>query len=102
MQKASLCGLGQTAPNPVVSTLKYFREEYESHIVNKKCVAGTCKDMFSYEIIQDKCVKCSMCQKVCPAEAIPGDRDKGFEILQDKCIKCGQCFDACKFSAIAR
>lgn len=102
MQKASLCGLGQTAPNPVLSGLEYFNEEFLDHINHKKCLSGTCQDLSLFTIIEDKCVKCSMCQKICPADAIEGNRDQGYKIIQDKCIKCGQCFDVCKFSAIAR
>ncbi|MBU0468476.1 MAG: 4Fe-4S binding protein [Candidatus Omnitrophica bacterium] len=102
MQKASLCGLGQTAPNPVLSTLKYFEQEYVDHIKDKKCVSGKCEALFIYEIIQDKCKRCSLCQRNCPVEAIPGDRDKGYAIDQKKCIKCGKCFEVCKFEAVNR
>lgn len=100
MQKASLCGLGQTSSNPILSTLHYFMDEYQSHIKNKKCPAGKCKSLISYEIIEDKCKRCSLCQKVCPVHAIPGNRNDGFTIDQDKCIKCGQCFEACNFESI--
>lgn len=102
MQKASLCGLGQTAPNPVLSTLKYFEQEYVEHITNKKCSSGKCESLFHFEIIQDKCKRCSLCQRNCPVEAIPGDRDKGYLIDQEKCIKCGKCFEVCKFEAVSR
>jgi len=102
MQRASLCGLGQTAPNPVLSTLKYFEQEYIDHIKDKKCASGKCESLFVYRIIQEKCKRCSLCQRNCPAEAIPGDRDKGYAVDQKKCIKCGKCFEACKFEAVAR
>jgi NADP-reducing hydrogenase subunit HndC len=102
MQKASLCGLGQTAPNPVLSTVRYFEAEYKEHILNKKCPSKKCSQLASYMIIQDKCKKCGVCQKHCPAGAIPGSREEGYLIKQDKCVKCGQCFEACKFKAIAR
>ena len=102
MQKASLCGLGQTAPNPVLSTLKYFEQEYVEHIKDKKCSSGKCESLFHFEIIQDKCKRCSVCQRNCPVEAIPGDRDKGYVIDQEKCIKCGKRFDVCKLEAMSR
>ena len=102
MQKASLCGLGQTAPNPVLSALKYFENEYSDHIKDKKCTAGKCEALFVYEIIQDKCKRCGLCQRKCPVEAIPGDRDKGYVVNQEKCIKCGKCFEVCKFEAVSR
>lgn len=102
MGKASLCGLGQTAPNPVVSTLKHFTKEYEEHIDLKKCAAKKCSSFFIYEIIEDKCKRCSLCQKSCPVGAIEGDREKGYTILQDKCVKCGKCYEVCNFNAIAR
>jgi NADH:ubiquinone oxidoreductase subunit F (NADH-binding) len=102
MQKASLCGLGQTAGNPVLSTLNYFYHEYEEHIVGKKCRAGKCNSLLAFEILQDKCVKCSLCQKACPAGAIPGDRQNGYTIITDKCIRCGLCFDRCRFKAIKK
>jgi len=102
MQRASLCGLGQTAANPVLSTLKYFRQEYDWHIRDKKCPSGKCKELFQYSIIQEKCIRCSMCQRNCPAGAIPGDREQGYWIDQEKCIRCGKCFEVCKFGAIKR
>jgi len=102
MQKASLCGLGQTASNPVVSTLNYFVHEYKEHIVDKKCRAKKCKQLLAYSIDQKKCTKCSICQRNCPAKAIPGSRDAGFTIDQALCIKCGVCFDKCKFAAIKK
>ncbi len=102
MQKASLCGLGQTASNPVVSTLNYFAHEYKEHIVDKKCRAKKCTKLIMYEIDQKKCTKCSICQRNCQVKAIPGSREEGFEIDQTKCIKCGVCFDKCKFAAIKK
>ena len=100
MQKASLCGLGQTTPNPVQSALKYFYHEYEEHIVNKKCPAEKCLSLLSYTINGTSCIKCGLCKRVCPTNAITGDRDSGYLIDQAKCIKCGVCFDKCKFEAI--
>jgi ferredoxin len=102
MQKASLCALGQSAPNPILSTLQYFEQEYIDHIVNKKCRAGKCAALCKYEIIQDKCKRCSLCVKECPAGAIPGDRQKGFTIDAAKCIACGRCFTVCRFNAVAK
>ncbi|MBU5462651.1 NADH-quinone oxidoreductase subunit NuoF [Lachnoclostridium sp. MSJ-17] len=103
----SLCGLGQTAPNPVLSTLRYFRDEYIAHVVDKKCPAGVCKDLLMYTIEKDKCFGCSMCAKKCPVGAItvtdytaPGKKKPAYEIDHSKCIKCGACIDTCKFKAI--
>ncbi len=100
MQRASLCGLGQTAPNPVVSTMKFFEEEYRQHIFDKKCPSGKCKRLIHYEIVQEKCVRCGMCYINCPVEAITGSKAKGFVIHQDLCIKCGKCYEVCKFGAV--
>ncbi|MBN2038488.1 MAG: NADH-quinone oxidoreductase subunit NuoF [Spirochaetes bacterium] len=100
MQKASLCALGQTTSNPIQSALKYFYNEYEDHIVHKKCTAGKCVSLLKFIIITDKCVKCGVCKRVCPVSAISGDRDSGFLIDQSKCIKCGLCREKCKFEAI--
>ncbi|MBO6116017.1 MAG: NADH-quinone oxidoreductase subunit NuoF [Ruminococcus sp.] len=105
----SLCGLGQTAPNPVLSTLKCFRDEYIAHVVDKKCPAGVCKDLLSFEIEKDKCFGCGMCAKQCPAEAItvtdytaPGKKKPAYSIDKDKCVKCGACMSTCKFKAIIK
>lgn len=105
----SLCGLGQTAPNPVLSTLRYFRDEYIAHVVDKKCPAGVCKSLLSFEIEADKCFGCSMCARQCPADAIkvtdytaPGKKRPAFAIDKDKCIKCGACIATCKFNAIIK
>lgn len=102
MQKASLCALGQTAPNPVMSTLRYFDEEYRQHVADKKCRAGKCTKLAQYTIDPLRCKKCSLCVKNCPVSAISGDKELGYTIDQVKCIKCGRCFEVCKFEAIAR
>jgi NADH:ubiquinone oxidoreductase subunit F (NADH-binding) len=102
MQKASLCGLGQTAPNPVLSTLKYFEEEYKEHIINKHCPARKCTHLVTYSIIEEKCKRCGLCFTNCPVNAIVGDKEKGYTVIQQKCIKCGRCFDVCKFKAILK
>jgi len=98
----SLCGLGQTAPNPVLSTLRYFRDEYIAHIVDKKCPAGVCKDLLSYEIEADKCKGCTLCARNCPANAITGTVKEPHVIDKDKCVKCGACIEKCKFGAIVK
>lgn len=99
IKDSSLCGLGQTAPNPVLTTLKYFRNEYEAHIKDKKCPAKACKELIIYEI-NDKCIGCGACARVCPTKAITGEKKQKHLIDQAKCIKCGACFDTCKFSSI--
>ena len=96
----SLCGLGQTAPNPVLTTLRYFRNEYEAHINEKKCPAKACKSLLTYEVIPDKCTGCTVCAKNCPVDAIDGERKGIHFIRQDDCIKCGMCYTKCKFDAI--
>ncbi len=105
----SLCGLGQTAPNPVLATLKFFREEYVAHVVDKVCPAGVCKKLVTFAIDKDKCIGCGKCAKNCPVETIvktsyiaPGHRLPSFEINPEKCIKCGACIDGCKFGAISK
>jgi len=100
VKDTSMCGLGQTAANPVLSTLKYFRDEYEEHIKNGKCPAGVCSALIQYLIISDKCVGCEACKKVCPQKAISGEKKKPHVIDQNKCIKCGVCLEACKVNAI--
>ena len=98
----SLCGLGQTAPNPVISTLRYFRHEYISHIVDKKCPAGACKNLVQYKIIADKCKGCTLCARNCPANAITGTVRNPHVIDPAKCVKCGVCVNNCKFDAIIK
>ena len=105
----SLCGLGQTAPNPVLSTLKFFRDEYVAHVVDKKCPAGVCKDLLSFTIDKDKCIGCGKCAKNCPVEAIsktdyvaPGHKLPSYEIDTAKCVKCGVCMSNCKFNAVSK
>ncbi|MBN1500738.1 MAG: NADH-quinone oxidoreductase subunit NuoF [Spirochaetes bacterium] len=100
MQKASLCGLGQTAPNPVLSTINNFYDEYMAHINDAKCPSGKCKDLMSYEILSDKCVGCTLCARKCPVNCISGEKQKPHVIDQSKCIKCGECYASCKFKAI--
>ena len=109
IKKNALCGLGQTAPNPVLSTLRYFRDEYVAHIVDKKCPAGVCKELLTYSISADKCFGCGMCAKSCPAGAIyktdytaPGKKLPALAIDTDKCVKCGACMVTCKFKAITK
>jgi NADH-quinone oxidoreductase subunit F len=100
IKAGSLCGLGQTAPNPVLSTLRYFRDEYEEHINNKRCPAGVCKALIKYEIDAEKCKGCGICLKACPHGAIRGEKKKAHTIDQDVCQKCGICKEECKFDAI--
>jgi len=102
MQKSSLCALGQTAANPVISTLHHFRDEYVAHIVDKKCPAGVCKDLLEYTIDEQKCIGCTACKRKCPVDAISGDVKQPHVIDQATCIKCGVCMETCKFNAISR
>ncbi len=102
MQKASLCGLGQSAPNPALSTLKYFENEYQAHIKEKRCPAGKCHDLVTYYILPNKCIGCTVCARRCPVNAITGERQKIHAIHQETCIKCGECLKACKFGAVFR
>ena len=99
IQTSSLCGLGQTAPNPVISTIRYFREEYEAHVNDKRCPAGACKSLASY-VILSTCKGCTLCVKACPVDAISGERKAVHTIDQEKCIKCGACMPACPFKAV--
>ena len=101
IKKSSLCGLGQSAPNPVLSTITHFRQEYEDHIHAKKCAAGVCKKLLSFTIA-DACVGCGACKKVCPAGAISGSVKTKHSIDQNVCVKCGACVAACKFKAIKK
>jgi len=96
----SLCGLGQTAPNPVLTTIKYFRDEYEAHIRDQKCPAKSCKTLLTYEIDAEKCTGCMVCAKKCPVDAIEGERKMPHVIDQEACIKCGDCYRRCRFDAI--
>jgi len=98
----SLCGLGQSAPNPVVSTLKYFREEYEAHILEKRCPALQCPALIRYEIEADKCIGCKVCKKVCPTQCIEGELKIPHKIISENCTRCGACFTKCKFDAIRK
>ena len=104
--ETSLCGLGQTAPNPVLSTIRYFRDEYREHIINKRCPAKVCRVLLRYRILSDVCTRCGRCAKVCPVKAITGKKKtkkeagEPFQIDTEKCIKCGMCFETCKFEAV--
>jgi NADP-reducing hydrogenase subunit HndC len=98
--KASVCGLGQTAPNPVLSTIKYFRDEYEAHIKDKKCPAAECKKLMDVHIIPELCKGCDICRKNCPVNAISGEPGKVHVVDPSKCIKCGTCISKCPFHAI--
>jgi NADH:ubiquinone oxidoreductase subunit F (NADH-binding)/(2Fe-2S) ferredoxin len=100
VSEASLCALGQTAPNPVMSTLRYFRDEYEAHINEKRCPAGVCKALITYRIVKEKCTACGKCKKVCPSEAISGEKKVPHTIDPKKCIRCGACISECNFDAI--
>jgi NADH-quinone oxidoreductase subunit F len=102
VKATSLCGLGQTAPNPILSTIKYFRDEYETHITKKKCPAGVCKDLLSYIILAEFCKGCGACKRVCPSGAISGEKKEAHRIDPDLCVKCGACLETCKFKAIRK
>jgi Na+-translocating ferredoxin:NAD+ oxidoreductase RNF subunit RnfB len=100
IKDTSLCGLGQSSPNPVLSTLDNFMDEYIAHVTDKKCPAGKCRDLMQYLIISDNCVGCTACARVCPVNAVTGERKEPHLINQSICIKCGACIEKCKFDAI--
>jgi NAD-dependent dihydropyrimidine dehydrogenase PreA subunit len=100
MIDTSLCGLGLTAPNPVLSTIKYFRNEYKAHIKEKQCPAKVCKELISFSIDSEKCTGCEACVRVCPVDAIAGEKKKPHQLDQSKCVKCRGCYEACKFDAV--
>jgi NADH:ubiquinone oxidoreductase subunit F (NADH-binding)/Pyruvate/2-oxoacid:ferredoxin oxidoreductase delta subunit len=102
IKAGSLCGLGQTLPNPVLSTLRYFRPEYEAHISERRCPAGVCKNLIRYEIVEEKCTGCMLCVKECPVDAIRGETKEPQSIDQSACVKCGMCYAVCKFDAVRR
>ena len=100
IKSTSLCQLGGSAPNPVLSTIRYFRDEYEAHIAEKRCPAGVCKALITYEIDSENCTGCQKCFKNCPSEAITGEKKEVHTIDSEKCIRCGVCKDVCKFDAV--
>ncbi len=102
IKSTSLCGLGQTAPNPILSSIRYFREEFETHIINKKCPSKVCKNLLTYSINKEQCKACGACLQACPAAAIAGAKKVPHTIDQSKCIKCGSCFEVCKFNSVER
>jgi NADP-reducing hydrogenase subunit HndC len=100
IKESALCGLGQTAPNPVLSTLRYFKDEYLAHILLGKCPAGVCKALISYSVDPKQCTACGACLKACPADAVKGDKKKPHRIITKKCIKCGACQEVCPSEAV--
>jgi NADP-reducing hydrogenase subunit HndC len=101
IKRSSLCGLGQTAPNPVISTIRYFRDEYEAHIVDKTCRAGVCKGLITFSVISENCTGCLVCLRNCPSDAISGAKQEVHTIDIEQCTRCGMCKSVCKFDAIA-
>jgi NADH-quinone oxidoreductase subunit F len=99
--QTSLCALGKSAPNPVLTTLRYFKDEYLSHIKGK-CPAKVCPDLIRYEILEEKCTGCTACQKNCPQDAVEGEKKQPHRIIQEKCVKCGICLEVCKFDAVLK
>jgi NADP-reducing hydrogenase subunit HndC len=102
IKNSSLCGLGQSAPNPVLSTMKYFKDEYIAHVREKRCPSKVCKELLSFEIVADKCIGCTLCAKNCPANCITSELKKPHKIDKDICIKCGVCMEKCKFNAVIK
>ena len=102
VKNTSLCGLGRAAPNPVLSTLRCFREEYDAHVNEKRCPAKRCVSLIHYEINDEKCVGCTACARNCPVTCISGDKRKPHVIDQMRCVKCGRCFEVCRFNAVNR
>jgi ferredoxin len=102
IKSTSQCGLGNTAPNPVLTTMKYFRDEYEAHIVEKRCPAHSCGALVKFSILHDKCTGCTLCARGCPASCISGELKKAHTIDQERCTKCGKCFTVCNFDAILK
>jgi len=102
VHKASLCGLGRAAPNPVLSTLDHYRDEYLAHVVGRRCPAKKCMALVHYEINREKCIGCTACARNCPVTCISGERKQPHEIDQARCIKCGRCFEVCKFEAVIK
>jgi len=100
IKDTSLCGLGQTSPNPILSTMENFLDEYNDHVDNHKCAAGRCKSLLKYYIDREECVGCTACARICPVNAIVGEKKQLHAINQQICIKCGACMDKCKFNAI--
>jgi NAD-dependent dihydropyrimidine dehydrogenase PreA subunit len=100
VKDASLCGLGQTAPFPLLSTLKYYKDEYDAHVYEKRCPAGVCKELIEYLIIEDKCTGCRVCAINCPQKCIAGEKKQLHVIDREKCDRCGICRDSCKFDAV--